>query len=109
MFWPKNAVVSQPMFFTDGCAVEDFNWPDRIILGTGNSEAVLKLKQIYRPLVMRGVPVRVLGISLSGVARVTPVPVSRVAPAYRGRLAQGIPTASPEEAERMVPGLLSHP
>src|SRR6266567_2551982 len=50
-------IVSQPMFFTDGCAVEDFNWPDRIILGTANSDAVLKLKQIYRPLVMRGVPV----------------------------------------------------
>src|SRR3954462_14953449 len=50
-------VVSQPMFFTDGCAVEDFNWPDRIILGTNSSDAVLKLKQIYRPLVMRGVPV----------------------------------------------------
>src|SRR6202050_4346512 len=27
-------IVSQPMFFTDGCAVEDFNWPDRIILGS---------------------------------------------------------------------------
>src|SRR5207302_7374745 len=53
----KMTVVSQPMFFTDGCAVEDFNWPDRIILGTGSSDAVLKLKQIYRPLVMRGVPV----------------------------------------------------
>src|SRR6266478_221408 len=53
----RMVVVSQPMFFTDGCAVEDFNWPDRIILGTSNSDAVLKLKQIYRPLVMRGVPV----------------------------------------------------
>src|SRR5436309_9643335 len=53
----KMVVVSQPMFFTDGCAVEDFNWPDRIILGTNSSDAVLKLKQIYRPLVMRGVPV----------------------------------------------------
>ena len=50
-------VVSQPMFLTDGCAVEDFNWPDRILLGTSNGEAVLKLKQLYRPLVMRGVPV----------------------------------------------------
>ncbi len=27
-------IVSQPMFFTDGCAVEDFNWPDRLILGS---------------------------------------------------------------------------
>jgi len=50
-------VVSQPLFFTSGCAIEDFNWPDRILLGTNSSEAVLTLKQLYRPLVMRGVPV----------------------------------------------------
>jgi UDPglucose 6-dehydrogenase len=53
----KASVVSQPMFFTNGCAVEDFNWPDRIVLGTSSNEAVLALKQIYHPLVMRGVPV----------------------------------------------------
>ena len=50
-------IVSQPLFFTSGCAVEDFNWPDRILLGTNSSEAVMTLKQLYRPLVMRGVPV----------------------------------------------------
>jgi UDPglucose 6-dehydrogenase len=53
----KATVVSQPVFFTDGCAVEDFNWPDRIILGTGSADAVANLKQIFHPLVMRGVPV----------------------------------------------------
>lgn len=53
----KVCVVSQPLFLTDGCAVEDFNWPDRILLGTSSSDAVQLLKQIYRPLVMRGVPV----------------------------------------------------
>jgi UDPglucose 6-dehydrogenase len=51
------SIVSQPMFFTDGCAVEDFNWPDRLILGSGSNEAVQTLKQILHPLVMRGVPV----------------------------------------------------
>jgi UDPglucose 6-dehydrogenase len=50
-------VVSQPLFLTDGCAIEDFNWPDRIVLGTSSPDAVLVLKQVYRPLVMRGVPV----------------------------------------------------
>ena len=45
------------MFFTPGCAVEDFNWPDRIILGTASNEAVLAIKQIFHSLVMRGVPV----------------------------------------------------
>jgi UDPglucose 6-dehydrogenase len=53
----KATIVSQPMFFTPGCAVEDFNWPDRIILGTASNEAVLGIKQIFHPLVMRGVPV----------------------------------------------------
>jgi UDPglucose 6-dehydrogenase len=50
-------IVSQPVFFTPGCAVEDFNWPDRIILGTSSNDAVLALKQIFHSLVMRGVPV----------------------------------------------------
>ncbi len=50
-------IVSQPMFFTPGCAVEDFNWPDRIILGSASNDAVLMVKQIFHPLVMRGVPV----------------------------------------------------
>jgi UDPglucose 6-dehydrogenase len=53
----KATLVSQPMFFTNGCAVEDFNWPDRIVLGTSSPEAVHALKQIFHPLVMRGVPV----------------------------------------------------
>src|SRR5215468_11323496 len=53
----RGTIVSQPMFFTDGCAVEDFNWPDRIILGTNSNEAVAALKQIFHSLVMRGVPV----------------------------------------------------
>ena len=53
----KANIVSQPMFFTPGCAVEDFNWPDRIILGTASNDAVLAIKQIFHPLVMRGVPV----------------------------------------------------
>src|SRR3954469_6726978 len=53
----KATIVSQPVFFTLGCAVEDFNWPDRIILGTSSNEAVLAIKQIFHPLVMRGVPV----------------------------------------------------
>ncbi len=53
----KIVIVSQPVFLTDGCAVEDFNWPDRIVLGTNSNQAVLLLKQVFRPLVMRGVPV----------------------------------------------------
>ncbi len=62
-------VVSQPMFFTDGCAVEDFNWPDRLILGSTSNEAVQTLKQIFHPLVMRGVPVIVTNQSTAELVR----------------------------------------
>src|SRR5437867_2529360 len=62
-------IVSQPMFFTDGCAVEDFNWPDRLILGSSSSEAVQMLKQIFHPLVMRGVPVIVTNQATAELAR----------------------------------------
>ena len=65
----RSILVSQPMFFTNGCAVEDFNWPDRIILGTSSSEAVSALKQIFHPLVMRGVPVLVTNHETAELAR----------------------------------------
>ena len=62
-------VVSHPVFLTDGCAVEDFNWPDRILLGTSSTAAVQTIKQIYRPLVMRGVPVIVTNHETAELAR----------------------------------------
>jgi UDPglucose 6-dehydrogenase len=62
-------IVSQPMFFTAGCAVEDFNWPDRIILGSMSLEAVHMLKQIFHPLVMRGVPVIVTNQATAELVR----------------------------------------
>ena len=65
----KATLVSQPMFFTPGCAVEDFNWPDRILLGTSSNEAVLAIKQIFHPLVMRGVPVIVTNHETAELAR----------------------------------------
>ena len=62
-------VVSQPMFFTDGCAVEDFNWPDRLILGSTSGDAVHTLRQIFHPLVMRGVPVIVTNQATAELVR----------------------------------------
>lgn len=62
-------IVSQPMFFTDGCAVEDFNWPDRLILGSTSNDAVQVLKQIFHPLVMRGVPVIVTNQATAELVR----------------------------------------
>jgi UDPglucose 6-dehydrogenase len=65
----KIAVISHPVFVTDGCAVEDFNWPDRILLGTDSTQAVQAIKMLYRPLVMRGVPVIVTNHETAELAR----------------------------------------
>src|SRR5579863_9027959 len=65
----QGTIVSQPMFFTDGCAVEDFNWPDRLILGATSTEAIQMLKQIFHPLVMRGVPVIVTNQATAELVR----------------------------------------
>jgi len=62
-----------------------------------------------RVAVMQGVPARVLSIPLFAVRTVTPVPVTQIAPAYRGRLQEGIPAQSPEDAEELLQDLLHRP
>jgi UDPglucose 6-dehydrogenase len=66
---PHITIVTHPMFLTDGCAIEDFNWPDRLIFGTDSADAVSQLKQLYRPLVMRGVPVIVTSHATAELVR----------------------------------------
>jgi UDPglucose 6-dehydrogenase len=63
------AVVAHPITLTEGCAVEDFNWPDRMLFGTSSTQAVATLKVIYRPLVMRGTPVIVTNSETAELAR----------------------------------------
>ena len=65
----KMTVISQPMFLTAGCAVEDFHWPDRILLGSSTGDGVSVMKQLYRSLVMRGVPVIVTNHATAELVR----------------------------------------
>src|SRR5512142_425120 len=43
-------VVSNPEFLREGSAVYDFQQPDRVVLGSTNSEAASKVAQLYLPL-----------------------------------------------------------
>lgn len=65
----QTPIVSHPLFLTSGCAIEDFNWPDRILLGASSNSAVITMKQVYRPLAMRGVPVIVTNFETAELAR----------------------------------------
>ena len=62
-----------------------------------------------RVAVMRGVPVRVLGIALFSLVRATPVAIGQVAPAYRASLTQGIPVRSPDDAQTLLDDLVRRP
>jgi UDPglucose 6-dehydrogenase len=62
-------VVAHPLSLTEGCAVEDFNWPDRLLFGTSSSECIATLKIIYRPVVMRGTPVIVTNSETAELVR----------------------------------------
>src|SRR5262249_13944414 len=65
----QRPVVSHPLFLTNGCAIEDFNWPDRIVFGASSHNAVLALKHLYRPLSLRGVPVIVTNHATAELVR----------------------------------------
>jgi UDPglucose 6-dehydrogenase len=42
-------IVSNPEFLREGCAIEDFQKPDRIIIGTNNADAKKIMDELYAP------------------------------------------------------------
>ena len=51
------AVVANPEFLKEGAAVEDFMKPDRVVLGSADSQALEVLKELYEPFVRTGNPI----------------------------------------------------
>ncbi|HJD59581.1 MAG TPA: UDP-glucose/GDP-mannose dehydrogenase family protein [Rickettsia endosymbiont of Omalisus fontisbellaquei] len=47
-------VASNPEFLREGSAVEDFLYPDRIVVGVNNKESEVILRKIYAPLIEQG-------------------------------------------------------
>jgi UDPglucose 6-dehydrogenase len=50
------AVASNPEFLREGCAVQDFMAPDRIVAGSRSERARTLLEELYRPLTRQGRP-----------------------------------------------------
>lgn len=49
-------IASNPEFLREGCAVEDFLHPDRIVLGVESKRARRILEELYSPLAKKGAP-----------------------------------------------------
>lgn len=49
-------VASNPEFLREGSAIEDFMRPDRVVVGVDNARAEDVMRQLYRPLSLREVP-----------------------------------------------------
>ncbi|MBW6424876.1 UDP-glucose/GDP-mannose dehydrogenase family protein [Rhizobium sp. XQZ8] len=49
-------VASNPEFLREGSAIADFRNADRIVVGADDEGAANSLKELYRPLIERGVP-----------------------------------------------------
>jgi UDPglucose 6-dehydrogenase len=50
-------MASNPEFLREGSAVEDFLRPDRIVVGLSAGRARERMSELYRPLMLRDVPV----------------------------------------------------
>lgn len=50
------AIASNPEFMREGCAVDDFLNPDRIVVGSDSEQACRMLEDLYRPLTRKGCP-----------------------------------------------------
>jgi UDPglucose 6-dehydrogenase len=62
-------VASNPEFMREGSAVEDFQRPDRVVIGVNSERAEKVLRQLYRPLTAKNVPLVVASCEAAEVIK----------------------------------------
>lgn len=49
-------VISNPEFLKEGCAIQDFLYPYRVVIGTQCEKARQVMREVYEPLIKKGIP-----------------------------------------------------
>ena len=62
-------VVSNPEFLKEGCALDDFRRPDRVVIGADNDEAAEVIADLYHPFVMNNKPILRMGRSAAEMTK----------------------------------------
>lgn len=62
-------ICSNPEFMREGSAVEDFLRPDRVVVGVGSERAEKAMRQLYRPLTAKNVPILVTSCQAAEVIK----------------------------------------
>jgi UDPglucose 6-dehydrogenase len=62
-------VVNNPEFLKEGAAVEDFMFPDRIVIGCASARVAEIMKELYAPFSRRGEKVNVMDIRSSEMTK----------------------------------------
>jgi UDPglucose 6-dehydrogenase len=55
-------VASNPEFLKEGCAIEDFTKPDRVVVGVTRPEAAVVLQELYKPFLRTEHPFLVMNL-----------------------------------------------
>ena len=53
-------VVSNPEFLKEGAAIDDFMYPDRVVVGTSNPDVAETMKELYSAFVRTGNPILIM-------------------------------------------------
>ncbi len=62
-------IANNPEFLKEGAAVDDFNKPDRVVVGVENDVAAARMRDLYDPFVRNGHPIFVMDILSSEMVK----------------------------------------
>ena len=62
-------IASNPEFLKEGCAIDDFLKPDRIVIGIESKKAKKVMRKLYKPFLLNGHPILFMDITSSEMTK----------------------------------------